>query len=72
MSEKTLPLESNAPTLYCSRCKCEVTYTVAPLDHKKELMRTIITCGIWLPMWLLMSFARTRTCNQCGNAIDPS
>jgi hypothetical protein len=64
-------MSTKAPKLYCSRCKTEVSYHQLPVEHHKEFFRTLVTVGLWLPMWLLATFVRTNICDACGNAIDP-
>ncbi|NLX99099.1 MAG: hypothetical protein GXY83_23415 [Rhodopirellula sp.] len=56
-------------TVYCSRCKKGVQYHYDPVNHWKELLVTIFTFGMWLPMWLCMVFGPTKMCNECNGPL---
>ena len=57
-------------TLLCSWCGKEVSFHMEKVDHRKELIRTIATLGLWLPLWLCLTAAsKTKICDECGNAI---
>ena len=56
-------------TVYCSRCKKDVPYHYDPVNHWKQLLLTIMTCGLWLPIWICMVLSPTKLCNQCDGPI---
>jgi hypothetical protein len=56
-------------TAYCSQCKRTVEYHFAPINHQKQLLLTIFTLGLWLPMWMCMVFSPTKLCNACDGPI---
>ncbi len=58
--------------LFCTWCKKDVSFHMEQVDHRKELIRTICSVGLWLPFWLL-SIAASKTnriCADCGNVIS--
>ncbi|MFA7231591.1 MAG: hypothetical protein WC071_10005 [Victivallaceae bacterium] len=55
-------------TVYCKNCHKEVSYHCENIDHWKQLLITILTCGLWLPMWL-MAISPTKICNTCNEPI---
>lgn len=60
---------SPAKTAYCSQCKKDVPYHYNPVIHWKQLLLTIATLGLWLPMWLSLTLSPTKMCNECGGPI---
>jgi hypothetical protein len=61
--------QATKATQFCTYCKTQVTYHTEPVDHKRELIRTIFTLGIWIPIWLLVTFAKPKLCDKCGNPL---
>lgn len=55
---------------FCANCKKTVTYHYESLDHKKELIKTVLTAGLWLPIWLFLTVARPKICDACGQAFQ--
>lgn len=55
--------------VYCNECKKNVGYHYDPVNHWKNLAITIFSFGLWLPIWLLMTFAPTKICNECNRPI---
>lgn len=55
--------------IYCGTCRKRVAYHFVPVDHKRELLRTVITVGLWLPIWIAASLIKTKYCNTCNNPI---
>ena len=58
-----------ATTVYCDRCEKVVQYHYDPVNHWQQLVATVLTVGLWLPMWLIMTFAPTKLCDDCGGPI---
>jgi hypothetical protein len=56
-------------TAYCRRCRKQVGYHYDPVNHWKQLLLTIGTVGLWLPMWICMAFSPTKLCNDCNEPI---
>jgi hypothetical protein len=56
-------------TAYCLRCKKQVGYHYDPVNHWKQLLLTIGTVGLWLPMWICMTYSPTKLCNDCNEPI---
>jgi len=59
-------------TLFCTWCRKDVSFHMEKVDHRRELILTICSAGLWLPFWLLlMAAAKTnRICDDCGSAIS--
>jgi hypothetical protein len=56
-------------TKYCKRCKKDVTWHIDRVVHWKQLLITIISCGLWLPIWLMLAFYPTKICDECNEPI---
>ena len=56
-------------TAHCSQCNKNVPYHYDPVNHWKQLLLTVFTLGLWLPMWISLAFRPTRLCNECGGPI---
>jgi len=56
------------PKVYCPKCNKEVTYHYEKVNHLKYLIFTILSCGIWLPMWIASLFP-SKICDECNEAI---
>lgn len=56
-------------TVYCSQCKKDVQYHYDPVNHWKQLLLTIFTLGLWLPIWLCMALGPTKLCNECDGPL---
>lgn len=56
-------------TVHCSHCQKTVGYHFDPVNHWKNLFLTILTFGLWLPMWLSSVFGPTKMCDECHEPI---
>jgi len=56
---------------YCSNCQKQVLAQGTKPNHILHLLLTIVTGGIWAPIWLLITFmnAGNYRCNQCGSRV---
>jgi hypothetical protein len=54
---------------YCHKCKKEVSCHFDPIAHWEHLLATIITCGLWLPIWIGITFYPTSICDECKEPI---
>jgi hypothetical protein len=62
-------LQTESGDIYCNSCKKMVTFHYERVNHRKSLMLTLLTLGLWLPMWLIGTFAPTKICDVCKEAI---
>ena len=53
----------------CSTCNKDVTFHHEKVRHGLQLFLTLITFGIWLPIWLAMTFRPTKICDECNEPI---
>ncbi|HRU05168.1 MAG TPA: hypothetical protein P5137_05270 [Candidatus Brocadiia bacterium] len=53
----------------CNHCKKDVTFHVNPVNHLQQLLMTIFTLGLWLPMWIVSAVARPKICDACQKPI---
>lgn len=53
-------------TIECQHCHKSTHYHVDKINHLKQLGLTLVTCGIWLPMWILSTFVKVKICDECG------
>ncbi len=59
----------NPETVFCEQCKKNVSYHYTPVNHVKQLLLSIFTLGIWLPIWLGMVYCPTKICDECNGSI---
>ncbi|NLE38236.1 MAG: hypothetical protein GX621_09455 [Pirellulaceae bacterium] len=74
-SVNPVPQRSNATvaaganTARCTHCNKNVSCHYNTINHKKQLLLSILTIGLWLPMWLGMMLCPTKLCDECGGPI---
>ena len=54
---------------FCTHCRREQTFIHAPLSNRFHLILTVVTFGLWLPVWAALLFGRSLRpwrCKQCG------
>jgi hypothetical protein len=56
-------------SVFCSTCHKKVAYHYAIINHRRELIKSILTVGLWLPIWLASVVVKTKVCDACGNSI---
>jgi len=56
-------------TVFCTTCRKDMTFHNNVINHRQELIRSLFTCGIWLPVWLAMAFTKVKVCDGCDNII---
>jgi hypothetical protein len=52
----------------CPECRCDTPQEFQPVRHGKHLLLTLLTCGLWLLVWL-----RARAswvCTNCDSILD--
>jgi len=59
----------NIQTAHCNDCNKMVSFHYPPVNHWKHFFITLITLGMWLPMWLILRFSPTKVCDECGGPI---
>ena len=53
---------------YCRECNCNVTIYRKGTNHVLQLLLSIVTCGLWLPLWIMNSIQMGGwRCNDCGS-----
>ena len=60
---------SKSKFAYCGRCKKEVGYHFDPVNHWLQLLLSIFSLGLWLPIWACMTFGPSKMCDQCRDPI---
>lgn len=60
---------SEKKTAYCSTCSKQVSYHCEKVSHVRQLLLTLISCGMWLPIWLTVTFKPTKLCDECRQPI---
>jgi len=53
---------------YCRTCAKKTIFIGPDTSHLLHLVLSIITMGIWLPVWIIvhMNNATKMACSQCG------
>jgi hypothetical protein len=52
---------------YCKECKKMVKVESKGSSHILHLLLSIITCGLWIPLWFLCAMSRDWRCAECGS-----
>lgn len=55
--------------VFCNKCNKEVSYHHDKVNHFVQFIITLFSCGLWLPMWLMMIFGPTKICDECNTPI---
>jgi hypothetical protein len=56
-------------TAHCPHCRQEQTFVHAHLSHRRHLLLTILTAGIWSVVWMALFIGkclRPWRCGVCG------
>ena len=59
----------NETTCFCKHCNKTVAFHVEPISHGKQLLLSILTLGMWLPMWIGMVLSPTKLCDECNKPL---
>ncbi|MGA3170614.1 MAG: hypothetical protein ABSE62_06335 [Chthoniobacteraceae bacterium] len=51
---------------HCSHCRCERLFVHARLEVRRHLIITILTTGLWLPVWAALFFSKSLRPWRCG------
>jgi len=66
-------MATSPETRYCDRCKQDVTFHYEPVSHVGHLIGTIVTCGLWLPIWLMVTYrpawVKAKICDKCNETL---
>lgn len=60
---------SQPESVYCAHCKKEIAYHYDPVNHGKHLLFSILSLGLWVPLWVCVTFAPSKICDECGQPI---
>jgi len=68
--DRPIPMSSEIARGYCSRCERAVAVTRPGVNHVLHLLLSIITSGIWLIVWFLVSILHIGgwRCSACGSS----
>jgi hypothetical protein len=56
---------------FCASCQTMRLGEKEGINHVLHLLLSIVTCGVWLIVWLLLALANSMSpfrCTQCGQA----
>jgi len=52
----------------CPVCRQPTAHTRKEVNHILHLLISFLLCGLWIPVWILLSLVRDRwQCQQCGH-----
>jgi hypothetical protein len=55
---------------YCDYCERMVRTQRQTPNHVLHLLITVLLCGLWLPVWFLVSLVqKPRRCTRCGARV---
>lgn len=63
-------MKANQNTYYCSTCQKNVSWHIEPVNHLKQGVLTLLTLGLWLPMWLGLSLVKIKYCDNCKSPLS--
>ena len=47
----------------------EVQYHFDAVNHFAQLLLTVFTLGLWLPIWVCMVLRPTKLCDECDGPL---
>ena len=62
-------MPKQASSMYCSHCGKNVTWHLEPMNHRPHMLLSLITVGLWLPMWFLFSLVKVKYCDLCKSPL---
>lgn len=63
-------MSNKIDTGVCTVCSQRVRVEQANFNTLLHLIVAVITCGLWIPIWLIASFSpRPWKCGQCGSKV---
>jgi hypothetical protein len=54
---------------HCNKCKCNTRHERRRTTELWGFVLTVLTCGLWAPIWVMTSIidtARGYSCGMCG------
>ncbi len=63
-------MKENKTTYYCSTCQKQVTWHFQPVNHLKQALLSLVTVGLWLPMWLGLTLVKVKYCDKCQSPLS--
>lgn len=58
---------------HCPTCDKPRTATKEKINHILHLILSVITVGVWIPVWLLLllfNFGKSFRCTSCGTKVN--
>ncbi len=52
---------------YCPQCKTETIQALRPISHLLHLAMSVITMGLWIPVWIVLACSPLANCTICGS-----
>lgn len=53
--------------MHCKICGEKTAHEVTGANHILHLLLTVITFGMWFPIWMLLMFTSNARCRECGS-----
>lgn len=56
---------------YCPHCDRRVLALGTKANHVLHLLLSLVSCGLWLPVWLIVAAATSGNyrCARCGTGV---
>ena len=57
---------------FCTLCQSQVLSVKKQTNHILHLLMSLVTLGLWLPIWLLVGVCAATTpylCSRCGSRV---
>ena len=60
---------SEKKALRCSTCNKKVSYHFKKVNHMLQFFLSVVSCGIWLPVWMALLIKPTKFCDECNQPL---
>jgi len=63
-------IKNKGGLMYCNNCKKDVYTKTVTTNHAMNFIMTIVTMGLWLPVWFLLAATQnTEVCGKCNSFL---
>lgn len=67
---KVFMMTKKQDTYYCSTCKKQVNFHYEPVNHMKMALLSLLTLGLWVPVWMGLTFVKVKYCDECDYPLS--
>jgi len=65
---------TDSDIVYCGNCRQNVSYHYDSVNHLQHFIISVLSLGLFFPLWMIATFAPSKICDTCGEPIwnDPT